>query len=156
MLRDERIQTRRASILGGFGVIKLDKDHRSPESITKMQIRRRLFIMSTFQSLKHPQVPLFWIVLLRIMLGVMFLTTWMSNLSKGFYTPEGLLFFFQWSFSEFTKLAHLVCRLHRRRNPADEWHLRTVPIGSRVFVRTLLAGRFSYPIYQRGGCIFYN
>ena len=50
--------------------------------------------MSTFQSLKHPQVPLFWIALLRIMLGVMFLTTWLSNLSKGFYTPEGLLFFF--------------------------------------------------------------
>ena len=50
--------------------------------------------MSTFQSIKHPQVPLFWIAMLRIMLGVMFLTTWLSNLSKGFYTPEGLQFFF--------------------------------------------------------------
>ena len=35
-----------------------------------------------------------WIALLRIMLGVLFLTTWGSNLSKGFYTPDGLQYFF--------------------------------------------------------------
>jgi uncharacterized membrane protein YphA (DoxX/SURF4 family) len=28
------------------------------------------------------------------MLGVLFLTTWYSNLSKGFYTPDGLVDFF--------------------------------------------------------------
>jgi uncharacterized membrane protein YphA (DoxX/SURF4 family) len=44
----------------------------------------------------HPtrRVQLFWIALLRIMLGVLFLTTWFSNLQKGFYSPEGLLTFF--------------------------------------------------------------
>ena len=35
-----------------------------------------------------------WMAVLRILLGVMFLTTWLSNLFKGFYTPDGLLAFF--------------------------------------------------------------
>lgn len=43
----------------------------------------------------RPQVSLTWIALLRIMLGLVFLTTWFSNLQKGFYTPDGLLDFFQ-------------------------------------------------------------
>lgn len=37
-----------------------------------------------------PPSPLFWMALLRIMLGLLFLTTWASNASKGFYTPSGL------------------------------------------------------------------
>jgi uncharacterized membrane protein YphA (DoxX/SURF4 family) len=41
-----------------------------------------------------PRIPLFWIALLRIMLGVLFLTTWGSNLTKGFYTADGLQVFF--------------------------------------------------------------
>ncbi len=45
-------------------------------------------------SLKDPQTPLFWLTLLRIMAGLVFLTTWASNLSKGFYTPDGLQNFF--------------------------------------------------------------
>lgn len=35
-----------------------------------------------------------WIAFLRILIGVLFLTTWWENISKGFYTPDGLLFFF--------------------------------------------------------------
>ena len=35
-----------------------------------------------------------WIALLRIMLGVLFVTTWGSNFTKGFYTPDGLQYFF--------------------------------------------------------------
>ena len=35
-----------------------------------------------------------WVALLRMLIGVMFITTWYSNQSKGFYTPDGLLFFF--------------------------------------------------------------
>ena len=35
-----------------------------------------------------------WVALLRITLGLLFLTTWLSNLTKGFYTPDGLLDFF--------------------------------------------------------------
>ena len=31
---------------------------------------------------------------MRVMLGLVFLTTWASNLSKGFYTADGLLNFF--------------------------------------------------------------
>jgi uncharacterized membrane protein YphA (DoxX/SURF4 family) len=38
--------------------------------------------------------PLFWLAALRIMLGVIFLTTWIANLQKGFYTPDGLQNFF--------------------------------------------------------------
>lgn len=45
-------------------------------------------------SLKQPQTALFWIALLRIVLGLVFLTTWYSNLLKGFYTPDGLQNFF--------------------------------------------------------------
>ena len=41
-----------------------------------------------------PRIPLYWVSLLRILLGVLFLTTWWSNQSKGFYTPDGLRFFF--------------------------------------------------------------
>ena len=40
------------------------------------------------------RVPLFWIALLRILMGILILTTWGSNLTKGFYTPEGLEIFF--------------------------------------------------------------
>ena len=50
--------------------------------------------MENFIASKTQRVPLAWIALLRIMLGVLFLTTWASNLSKGFYTPDGLLNFF--------------------------------------------------------------
>jgi uncharacterized membrane protein YphA (DoxX/SURF4 family) len=50
--------------------------------------------MENFIAAKTQRVPLAWISLLRIMLGVLFLTTWASNLSKGFYTPEGLVDFF--------------------------------------------------------------
>jgi uncharacterized membrane protein YphA (DoxX/SURF4 family) len=37
-----------------------------------------------------PPSPLLWMSLMRIMLGLMFLTTWGSNASQGFYTPDGL------------------------------------------------------------------
>jgi uncharacterized membrane protein YphA (DoxX/SURF4 family) len=40
------------------------------------------------------KVSLKWIAGLRIMVGIMFLTTWGFNLLQGFYTPEGLLRFF--------------------------------------------------------------
>jgi len=40
------------------------------------------------------KVPLAWIAILRIMLGLVFLTSWASNLFQGFYTPEGLVRFF--------------------------------------------------------------
>lgn len=43
---------------------------------------------------EQPATGLFWIALLRIMIGLMFLTTWGSNLLKGYYTPDGLLRFF--------------------------------------------------------------
>jgi uncharacterized membrane protein YphA (DoxX/SURF4 family) len=40
------------------------------------------------------KTPLGWIALLRIVLGLMFVTTWASNVQKGFYTPDGLVNFF--------------------------------------------------------------
>jgi uncharacterized membrane protein YphA (DoxX/SURF4 family) len=50
--------------------------------------------MENFLATKTQRVPLVWISLLRILLGILFLTTWYSNLSKGFYTPDGLVDFF--------------------------------------------------------------
>lgn len=38
--------------------------------------------------------PLRWLAVLRIMLGLIFLTTWLANVQKGFYTPDGLEHFF--------------------------------------------------------------
>ena len=35
-----------------------------------------------------------WLAVLRIMMGVIFLTTWLANVQKGFYTPAGLENFF--------------------------------------------------------------
>lgn len=43
---------------------------------------------------QHPTTPLAWLGLMRIMLGLMFLTTWASNLARGYYSPEGLQHFF--------------------------------------------------------------
>lgn len=40
------------------------------------------------------RISLSWIALLRIMVGLVFLTTWTSNLLKGFYTSNGMLHFF--------------------------------------------------------------
>lgn len=42
----------------------------------------------------EPRVALSWIALLRIMVGLVFLSTWAFNLADGFYTPDGLLQFF--------------------------------------------------------------
>ncbi len=39
---------------------------------------------------KSPLTPLVWVALLRIAIGLMFLTTWASNLGKDLYTPDGL------------------------------------------------------------------
>ena len=50
--------------------------------------------MKRMDRFSEPRTPLFWIALLRIMIGLVFLTTWGSNLVKGFYTPDGLLHFF--------------------------------------------------------------
>jgi len=38
--------------------------------------------------------PLRVLAALRIMMGLLFLTTWYENVQKGFYTPAGLLHFF--------------------------------------------------------------
>jgi uncharacterized membrane protein YphA (DoxX/SURF4 family) len=42
----------------------------------------------------EPRTALFWIALLRIMMGLLFLTTWGNNLREGLYTPDGLVRFF--------------------------------------------------------------
>jgi len=42
----------------------------------------------------EPKIPLAWVALLRMLVGLVFLTTWISNLFKRFYTPDGLVEFF--------------------------------------------------------------
>lgn len=45
-------------------------------------------------SSKSPTISLNWIVILRVMMGLVFLTTWFSNLNKGLY-GDGFLPFIQ-------------------------------------------------------------
>ena len=44
--------------------------------------------------------PLFWISMLRIIIGLMFLSTWLPNMLDGLYTPDGLLRFFTFEFPQ--------------------------------------------------------
>ena len=50
--------------------------------------------MNSTNYKEKQRISLSWIAFLRIMLGVLFLTTWSSNLSKGFFTADGLHYFF--------------------------------------------------------------
>jgi uncharacterized membrane protein YphA (DoxX/SURF4 family) len=50
--------------------------------------------MKLSARLSQPPIPLFWLALLRMLVGLVFLTTWVNNLSDGLYTPAGLLRFF--------------------------------------------------------------
>jgi uncharacterized membrane protein YphA (DoxX/SURF4 family) len=50
--------------------------------------------MKSLFSKDSLQTPMMWLALLRIMIGLMFITTWLSNLTKGLYTPDGLQNFF--------------------------------------------------------------
>ncbi len=46
--------------------------------------------MTQLKRLLEPKTPLFYVALLRILLGVLFIETWFANLEKDLYTPEGL------------------------------------------------------------------
>jgi len=48
---------------------------------------------------RSPKTSLFWVALLRIMLGLLFITQWYDNLVGGLYTPEGLEGLFNYFFS---------------------------------------------------------
>lgn len=56
--------------------------------------------MKIFAHGFEPKVPLTWIALLRIVVGVMFLSTWMPNFLDGLYTPDGLQRFFTEDFPQ--------------------------------------------------------
>ena len=43
---------------------------------------------------KQPSTSLTWLALLRMLVGLVVLTSWFSNLGKGFYTADGLMNFF--------------------------------------------------------------
>ena len=47
----------------------------------------------------QPKTSMFWIALLRIMLGLLFITQWYDNLASGLYTPAGLEGLFNYFFS---------------------------------------------------------
>lgn len=50
--------------------------------------------MTSMQKSNAQQVALSWVAALRILVGLMFLTTWANNLANGYYTPDGLAAFF--------------------------------------------------------------
>jgi uncharacterized membrane protein YphA (DoxX/SURF4 family) len=56
--------------------------------------------MKIFSQGFEPKVPLSWIAVLRIIVGVMFLSTWLPNFVHGLYTPDGLQTFFTQEFPQ--------------------------------------------------------
>ena len=56
--------------------------------------------MNIFSPGFEPKVPLSWIAVLRILVGVMFLSTWLPNFLDGLYTPDGLQTFFTEEFPQ--------------------------------------------------------
>lgn len=56
--------------------------------------------MKIFSRDFEPRIPLTWIAILRIMVGVMLLSTWLPNFLDGVYTPDGLLVFFTEEFPQ--------------------------------------------------------
>jgi uncharacterized membrane protein YphA (DoxX/SURF4 family) len=56
--------------------------------------------MKIFSHEFEPKVPLSWITVLRVVVGLMFLLTWLPNFLHGLYTPEGLLMFFTEEFPQ--------------------------------------------------------
>lgn len=50
--------------------------------------------------LEEPKTALFWIALLRILLGILFIATWVENLDKDLYTPDGLQGFLEYQLNE--------------------------------------------------------
>ena len=69
--------------------------------------------MNSTNNKAEKRISLSWIAFLRIMLGVLFLTTWGSNMSKGFYTPEGLHYFFTDVFPQKRQFFELVRCFYR-------------------------------------------
>ena len=57
-------------------------------------------MMKFFSRDFEPQVPLTWIAALRIVVGLMFVLTWLPNFLDGVYTPDGLLIFFTEDFPQ--------------------------------------------------------
>lgn len=47
----------------------------------------------------QPDTSLFWVALLRIMVGLLFITQWADNLAGGLYTSQGLEGLFNYFFS---------------------------------------------------------
>lgn len=50
--------------------------------------------------IEEPKTPLFYVSLLRIVLGILFIATWFENLDKDLYTPEGLKGFLESQLNE--------------------------------------------------------
>lgn len=56
--------------------------------------------MKMFSKDYPTQVSLTWVAVLRIVVGLMFLLTWLPNFLDGVYTPDGLLIFFTEEFPQ--------------------------------------------------------
>jgi hypothetical protein len=111
--------------------------------------------VSITENDKETQVSLFWISLLRIMLGLLFLTTWWSNQSKGFYTPDGLQYFFTQVFPQSeNSLTWYAAFIDNIILPARA-AFAPFQLFTEFFDRRVSAGRFSYAIHKRRGRVLY-
>jgi hypothetical protein len=50
--------------------------------------------MKGFSKNSETKTSLIWLARLRMVIGLMFLSTWAINLFRGYYTPDGLVHFF--------------------------------------------------------------
>ena len=48
---------------------------------------------------EQPRVSMFWVAMLRVTIGLLFITQWYDNLVSGLYTPEGLMGLFTYFFT---------------------------------------------------------
>lgn len=106
------------------------------------------------KSPSPPSVSLTWLALLRLTLGLMFVTTWGNNARRGYYTPDGLQTFFTITFPQsanpLTFYADFITQVIL---PARAWFAPFQLVGEGLLGLALLIGLFT-PLASAIGIFF--
>jgi uncharacterized membrane protein YphA (DoxX/SURF4 family) len=110
--------------------------------------------MDNQRDKQAPRASLKWIAALRIMIGLMFLTTWGFNLIEGFYTPDGLLRFFTEIFPQSENpLAFYAAFINRVILPVRGVFAPFQLVAEGLLGLALLVGAFT-PLFSLAGIFF--